>query len=43
MTTYQDRSQVWAFRGKEQSINEVCQYLLGVEHPDEVGDEIGDL
>ncbi|MBM3243033.1 hypothetical protein FJZ31_42790 [Candidatus Poribacteria bacterium] len=34
MTTYQDRSQVWAFWGKEQSVNEVCQYLLGAEIED---------
>ena len=31
MTAYQDRSQVWAFAGKEQDINRVCQYLLGTE------------
>jgi hypothetical protein len=31
MTAYQDRSQVWAFAGKEQDINRVGQYLLGTE------------
>jgi len=29
MTTYQDQSQVWAFWGKKQYVNEACQYLLG--------------
>jgi hypothetical protein len=28
MTAYQDRSQVWAFCGKGERVDEVCQYLL---------------
>lgn len=30
ITVYSDQSQVWAFRGEKESINKVCQRLLGV-------------
>ncbi len=31
LTSYQDQSQVWAFGGEEQSVNEVFKYLFGTD------------